>query len=130
MQNVYSNLDSDLKAGHHSLYFKTPTSLKIAHYDCSLMDSKMYSLNKVAPCKIEQQNVEILKIEGQIFNSFFRGKLEATLCRASHKSISWYYGVFAASGIDAKRSTITTDVDLTTYQCRQARLTINLIIYE
>ena len=65
-----------------------PTSLKVAHYDCSLMDSnKMYSLNKVAPCKIEPQNVEISKVKGQIFNRFFRGKLEATMCRASHQSI-------------------------------------------
>ena len=95
---------TDLKAIHHQLYAKTATSSKVAHYDCSLMDSnKMYSLNKVALCKIEPQNFEILKVKGQIFNQFFRGKLEATMCRASHQSIRWYCGVFDASGIDAKQ---------------------------
>ena len=88
----------------------------------------MYSLNKVAPCKIEPQNVEISKVKGQIFNRFFRGKLETTMCRASHQNIRWYCGLFDASGIDAKRSTITTDVDLTPEQCRQARLTNKLSI--
>ena len=61
----------NLKAAHHQLYAKTATSLKVAHYDCSLMDSnRMYSLNKVALCKIEPQNVEISKVKGQIFNRF------------------------------------------------------------
>ena len=72
----------------------------------------MDSLNKVAPCKFEPQNVEISNVKGQIFNRFFRGKLETTMCRASHQSIRWYCCVFDASGIDAKRK-ITTHVDLT-----------------
>ena len=120
---------TNLNAAHHQLYAKTATSLKVAHYDCSLVDSnKMYSLNKVAPCKIEPQTVEISKVKGQIFNRFFRGKLEATMCRASHQSIRWYCCLFDASGIDAKRSTITTDLDLTPEQRRQARLTNKLSI--
>ena len=120
---------TNLNAAHHQLYAKTATSLKVAHYDCSLMDSnKMYSPNKVAACKIEPQNVEISKVKAQIFNRFFRRKLEATMCRASHQRIRWYCGVFDASGIDAKRSTITTDVDLTPEQCSQARLTNKLSI--
>ena len=83
-----SNLASDLKSAHHTLFLKTATSLKVAHYDCSLMDSnKMYSVNKVAPCKIEPQNVAISKVSGQIFNRFFGGKLEATICRAGNQSI-------------------------------------------
>ena len=58
----------------------------------------------------------------------FRRKLEATMFRASHQSLRWYCGVFDASGIDAKRSTITTDVDLTPEQCRQAGLTSKINI--
>ena len=89
---------TSLKAAHHQLYAKIATSLKVAHYDCSPMDSnKMYSVNKVAPCKIEPQIVEISKVKGQIFNRFFRVKLEATMCRASHQSIRWYCGLFDAS---------------------------------
>ena len=88
----------------------------------------MYSLNKVAPCKIEPEKVEISKAKEQTFNRFFMGKLEATMCRASHQSIKWYCGVFDASGIDSKRSTITTDVDLIPEECRQARLTNKLSI--
>ena len=128
-ENPDSEIFTDLKTAHHHLYAKTATSLKVAHYHCSLMDSnKMYSLNKVAPSKIEPQNVEISKVKGQIFHRFFRGKLEATMCRASHQIIRWFCGLFDASGIDAKRSTITTDVDLTPEQCRQARLINKLSI--
>ena len=50
------------------------------------------------------------------------------MCRASHEKIRWYCVVFDASGINAKRSTITTDVDLTAEQCRHARLTNKLKI--
>ena len=129
VRNQTLNFLTNLNAAHHQLYAKTATSLKVAHYDSSLMDSnKKYSLNKVAPCKIEPQIVEISKVKGQFFNRFFRGKLETTMCRASQQSIRWYCGVFDAIGIDAKRSTITTDVDLTPEQCRQARLTKKLII--
>ena len=128
-EKANTDILTNLNAAHHQLYAKTATSLKVAHYDCSLMDSnKMYSLSKVAPCKIEPQNVENSKVKGQIFNRFFRGKLEATMCRASHQSIRWYCDLFDASGIDAKRSTITTDVDSTPEQCRQARLTNKLSI--
>ena len=50
---------------------------KIAHCDCSLMDSnKIYPLNKVAAGKIEPQINETSKVKGQIFNRFFRGKLD------------------------------------------------------
>ena len=44
------------------------------------------------------------------------------MCKANHQSIWWYCGIFDASGIDAKRSKITTDVDLTLEPCRQAKL--------
>ena len=50
------------------------------------------------------------------------------MCRTSQQSIRWYCGVFDTSRIDAKRSTIITDVDLTREQCRQARLTNKLNI--
>ena len=50
------------------------------------------------------------------------------MIRASHQSIRWYCGVFDASGNDSNCSTITTDVDLTPEQCRQARITNKLSI--
>ena len=63
-EKLNSEILTNLNAAHHQLYAKTATSLKVAHYDCSHMDSnKMYSLNKVAPCKNEPQNVEISKLK-------------------------------------------------------------------
>ena len=38
------------------LYANTANNLRVAHYDCQLMTSnKMFSLNKVAPCKSNQK---------------------------------------------------------------------------
>ena len=72
------------------------------------MDSiKMYSPNKESPCKIGPQNSEVSK--RTIFQQFFRGKLETTMFKVNHQSIRRYCGVFDASVINAKRSTITTD---------------------
>ena len=88
----------------------------------------MCSLKKIAPFKIEPQNVEISKIKGQNVNRFLRGNLEVTKRRASHQSIRRFCGVFDASGIDAERSYITTDVDLTPEESRQVRLTNKLKI--
>ena len=50
------------------------------------------------------------------------------MCRASHQSVRWYCGVFDASRIDAKRSTITTEVDLTPEQCSRVRLSSRIKI--
>ena len=38
-ENSNPEVLTDLKAAHHQLCAKTATSLKVAHYDCSLVDS-------------------------------------------------------------------------------------------
>ena len=42
------------------LYANTANNLRVAHYDCQLMISnKMFSLNKVAPCKVQPENIKV-----------------------------------------------------------------------
>ena len=42
------------------LYANTANNLRVAHYDCQLMTSnKMFSLNKVAPCKVQPENIKV-----------------------------------------------------------------------
>ena len=42
------------------LYENTANNLRVAHYDCQLMTSnKMFSLNKVAPCKVQPENIKV-----------------------------------------------------------------------
>ena len=48
--------------------------------------------------------------------------METTYCRASQRSIDWYWGE-----LDTNNSTITIDVGLTTDQWKQASLNIKLI---
>ena len=47
-----------------SIYKNTAPNLHVNHFDCSKMISNhMYSLNKVAPCKIRPENLALTKHE-------------------------------------------------------------------
>ena len=67
MQIVKTNLLDlklalDLKAAHHSLYSKTATPLKVAHYDCSLLDKQNVLIKlKLLPVKPNQKMLKFQK---------------------------------------------------------------------
>ena len=68
-----------------NLYANTAKDLKIAHFDCQLMTSnKMFSLNKVAPCKIQPENIETTTAEVTLYQRHYSTKINATMCRIKH----------------------------------------------
>ena len=86
-----------------NLYANTAKDLKIAHFGCQLMTSnKMFSPNKVAPCRIQTENIETTTAEVTLYQRHYVTKINATLCRIKHQSIRWFCDSFDSSGIDAR----------------------------
>ena len=103
----------------HNLYANTAKDLKIAHFDCQLMTSnKMFSLNKVAPCKIHCR--ELLNKVAPCKILTYSTKINATMCRIKHQSIRWFCDSFDSSGIDARQNIITTDIHISPDTCKHA----------
>ena len=59
-----------------NLYADTTKDLKNAHFDCRLMTlNKMFSLNKVAPCKIQPENIDTATAEVTLYQRHYSTKL-------------------------------------------------------
>ena len=96
-----------------NLYANTAKVLRIAHFDCQLTTSnKMFSLNKVAPCKIQPETIETTTAEVTLYQRHYSTKINATMCRIKHQSIRWFCDSFDSSGIDARQNIITTDIHI------------------
>ena len=102
-------------------YANTANNLRVAHYDCQLMTSnKMFSLNKVAPCKVQPENITVPHAYVTLYQRHYRTKVNATISRIKHQSMRWYRDSFDSSGIDARQNMITTDLHLSADQCKSA----------
>ena len=103
------------------LYANTANNLRVAHYDCQLMTSnKRFSLNKVAPCKVQPENIKVTNAHVTLYQRHYRIKVNATMCRIKHQSMHWFCDFFDSSGIDARQNMITTDLHLSADQCKLA----------
>ena len=62
------------------LYANTANNLRIAHFDCQLMTSnKIFSLNRVAPCKVQPENIDITHACVILYQRHYRNKVNATI---------------------------------------------------
>ena len=103
------------------LYANTANNLRVAHCDCQLMTSnKMFSLNKLAPCKVQPENIKVTHAYVALYQRHYRTKINATMCRIKHQSMRWFCDSFVSSGIDARQNMITTDLHLSADQCKLA----------
>ena len=117
---IFSNQTSAFDQ-KEQLYANTANNLRVAHYDCQLMNSnKMFSLNKVAPCKVQPENIKVTQAYVTLFQRHYRTKINATMCRIKNQSMHWFCDSFDLSGIDARQNMITTDLYLSADQCKSA----------
>ena len=101
------------------LYANTANNLRVAHYDCQLMTSnKLFSLNKVAPCKVQPENIKVTHAYVTLYQRHYRTKVNATMCRIKHQPMRWFCDSFDSSGIDARQNMITADLHLSADQCK------------
>ena len=70
------------------LYANTAKNFRVAHFDCQLMTSnKKFSLNKVAPCKVQSENIKVTHAYVTLYQRHYRTKVNAIMCRIKHQSM-------------------------------------------
>ena len=85
-----------------------------------MTSNKMFSLNKVAPCKVQPENIKLNHAYVTLYQRNYRNKVNATMCRIKHQSMRWFCKSFDSSGIDARQNVITTELHLSADQCESA----------
>ena len=98
-------------------------NLFVSHYDCTKMqDNRMYSLNKVADCKITPENFNVTPATITLYQKNYGTDLSATMC--SVKAVFRYScGMFSHSSYVHTQNSITYDLIVTPEMCRQASKT-------
>ena len=69
----------------------------------------------MAPQNIEMNDVKLTKYTKQ-----FRTEVNATICRSKHQRNKFNCGVHDHTSMDFEQPPITSDIDLTLKQCKQA----------
>ena len=96
-------------------------SVQVSHYDCSEMTEKnLYSINQVKPCNLAPQNIQMKDVKLTMYTEHFRTQINATICRIKHQRNKLYCGVLDQTNMDIEQPQITSDIDLSPEQWKQA----------
>ena len=96
-------------------------SLTVSHYDCSEMtENNLYSLNEVKTCNMAAQSRQMNNVKLTMYSKYFRTEINATTCRIKHRRNKFYWGLHDHTSMDIEQPQITSDIDLTPEQCKQA----------
>ena len=96
-------------------------SVQVSHYECSEMtETNPYSLNHFKPCNKAPQKIELNDIKLTMYTKHFRTENNATICRNKHQRNEFYSRMHDHTSMDIKQPQITSDIDLTLEQCKQA----------
>ena len=94
-------------------------NLEVSHFDCGAMtENTLYALNQVRQCHSTPEELEISRTKIIFYTKHFRKKLNATKCRIQHQREKWHYGHNDHSGLDHILAGITSDLVISTEQCR------------
>ena len=93
-----------------------------------MISNHMYSLNKVAPCKICPDKISTKQARITLYQRKHKDKLEASMCKATQQQLRLFCYSFDSIGIDARQNTIITSGKLDAQKCKLAneRKTIKL----
>ena len=95
--------------------------LIVSLYDCTKMqDNRMYSLNKVAECKISLENLCIAPATITLYQKNFRTDLSATMCSVKVHVFRYNCGMFSHTSYVHDQNSITYDMIVTPEMCRLA----------
>ena len=95
--------------------------LIVSHYDCTKMqDNRMYSLNKVAECKISPENLFIAPATITIYQKIYRTDLSAKMCSVKVHVFRYKCGMFSHTSYVHDQNSITYDMIVTSGKCRLA----------
>ena len=107
------------------------TSVQVSHYDCSEMtENNLYSLNQVKPCNMAPQNIQMNDVKLTMYTKHFRTEISATICRIKHQRNKFHCGIHDHTSMDIEQPQITSDIDLTPEQCKQASEGRSLTLFD
>ena len=105
--------------------------LQVSHYDCSEMTkNNLLSLNQVKPCNMAPQNIQMNEVKLTMYTKHFRTEINATICRFKHQWNRFYCGMHDHTSMDFEQPQITSDIDLTLEQCKQASEGRSLTLFD
>ena len=106
-------------------------SVQESHYDCSEMtENNLYSLNQVKHCNMAPQNIQMNDVKLATYTKQFRTEINATICRIKHQRNKFPCGVYDHTSMDIEQTQITSDIDLTPEQCKQASEGQSLTLFD
>ena len=92
---------------------------KLSHFDCSSMtENSLQAMNRVRPCHITPQELEVSKATITLYTKHFLRKLNATKCRISHQRARWQCGHLNHSSIDHTVAGIPNVLIISPEHCR------------
>ena len=95
--------------------------VQLSHYDCSEMtENNLFSLNQVKPCNMTPQNIQMNDVKLTMYTKHFRTEINATICRIEHQRNKFHCGMHDHTSMDIEQPQITSVIDLTPEQCKQA----------
>ena len=88
--------------------------LIVSHCDCTKMqDNRMYSLNKVAECKISPENLFFAPATITIYQKNYHTDLSATMCSVKVHVFRYNCGMFSHTSYVHDQNSITYDMIVT-----------------
>ena len=91
-----------------------------------MQDSRMYSLNRVAVCKIAPDNLYVAPATITLYQKSYRTTLSATVCSVKVRMIRFNCGLFSHSSIVHDQNMITYELIVTPEMCKAAFTSGNL----
>ena len=106
-------------------------SVQVSHYDCKEMtENNLYSLIQVKPCNMAPQSIQMNDVKLTMCTKHFRTEINATICRLKHQRNRYYCGRHDHTSTDIEQPQITSDIDLTPEQCKQASEGRSLTLFD
>ena len=85
-----------------------------------MQDNRMYSLNKVAECKISPQNLRIAPATITLYQKNYRTDLSAIMCSVKVHIFRYNCGMFSHTSYVHDQNSVTYDMIVTLEICRLA----------
>ena len=106
-------------------------SVQVSHYDCSeVTEINLYSPNRVIPCNMAPQNIQMNDVKLTLYTKHFRTEINATICRIEQQRNKCHCGMHDHTSMDIEQPQITSDIDLTPEQCKQASEGRSLTLFD
>ena len=95
-----------------------------------MTENNLYSLNQVKPFTMALQNFQMNDVKLTMCTKHFGTEIDATICRIKHQRNKFHCGMHDHTSMDIEQPQITSDIDLTPEQCKQASEGRSLTLFD